>query len=144
MAVNQACAGSGWVSARPFLLVTVALMACGSVESASAPTSSALPAVTGAAAHTMGLGQGTQGQFESIRIGLVSIDRESGRLVGWLSSGPGAPFAVHVGETVTRSGYSIFVSEMSVGGLLDSLLCNGRVGCSAGSSILLVVSRASN
>ena len=47
---------------------------------------------------------------------------------------------VHVGETIERAGYSIYVQELRIGGALDALGCRGLVaGCSGGDRVTLVV-----
>ena len=149
MTGHRAFANAVWDRSGPLVLsALIATSACGTVERAR--TGNAIPSAATGGSTTMHLDQGTQGRFGTLSIGVVSIGRETGLLEAQLSVSTSEPlathaaYAVHVGETVVHSGYSLFVRAIALGSALDSLGCIGRVGCSSGASVVLEVSRASN
>lgn len=104
----------------------------------SAPLMS--PGTTDAGVTMLTIGQGRQGHVGTLSIGVYSIESVQGTLEGAIQVLPNEPAVrVHVGETVERAGYSIYVQELRIGGKLESLSCGGPVGCSGGDSITLVV-----
>lgn len=86
------------------------------------------------------IARGTQGHVGTLSIGFYSIESVDGTLEGAIQVLPSEPAVkVHVGETVERAGYSIYVQELRIGGNLESLGCGGAPGCPRGDSITLVV-----
>ena len=89
---------------------------------------------------TVTIAQGTQGHVGTLSIGVYSIENVQGTLEGAIQVLPSEPaLRVHVGETIERAGYSIYVQELRIGGKLESLGCGGPAGCSGGDRITLVV-----
>ena len=86
--------------------------ACGSVATAD-PSASADPRASGPGVTTLTIAQGTVGRVGALSIGVFSVRDVAGTLEAALGieGEPGA--TVHVGDTIERAGYSIYVQEGS-------------------------------